>query len=89
MNRELHTVSPDTYVAAINQRLALQFPELALHAISYEIQGAGRGERIHLLVPDSARQATMQAVYDLRQEGIFCFPILSPLGDAAIQNGLA
>ena len=79
LSTQLHSVPPATYVDAINKQVGKTFPDLASKLVSYEVTGSGLEQRTHLHVPQAALQAVMEVIYDLRQEGLFCFPVLAPL----------
>lgn len=76
---EMKTVRATEYVALLNERLRdAESPEDA-RLVTAQIIGEGLQERTHLHIPQVALPAATAAVFQLRQEGIFCFPVLAPL----------
>lgn len=78
---EMKTISPSEYVALLNEQVAAVQPGTQSPPINAEVRGTGLEERTHLHIPQPALHATALAVFELRQRGIFCFPVLAPLDD--------
>lgn len=76
---EMKTVPATQYVALLNEWLLDADAPGDASLVRAEILGEGLQGRTHLHIPQAALPAATAAVFQLRQQGIFCFPVLAPL----------
>jgi hypothetical protein len=76
---EMKTVHATEYVALLNERLRDADAPADAPLVTAQILGKGLQERTYLHIPKAALPAATAAVFQLRQQGIFCFPVLAPL----------
>jgi len=74
---EIKAISASEYVRQLND--VLKNHQSACAEVTYEISGVGLEQQTVLTIPRTAIGATAEAVYQLRQDGILCYPVLAPL----------
>ena len=78
---EMKTIPPNEYVRLINSLNDEADPGGGGWQVTYTISGEALEQRTHLGIPRAALSRTASSVIELRQRGIFCFPILAPLDE--------
>lgn len=76
---EMKTVPSTEYIALLNERLHYADAPGEVPLVTAQIIGEGLQERTYLHIPQAVLPAATAAVFQLRQQGIFCFPVLAPL----------
>ncbi len=76
---ELKTIPPSEYVKLINSLNEKVDRGRGARLVTFTLVGANLEQRTRLNIPRHALSASMSSILELRQKGIFCFPILAPL----------
>lgn len=76
---EMKTIQATEFVDLLNELVVEAAPALAEYRITAEIFGEKDQERTQLCIPRAVSEAAASAVFELRQRGVFCFPVLAPL----------
>lgn len=84
MSEYMKTVPANEYVQLLNHKLTESTQSLGVHPVVFDIIGVKFEQRTHLHIPRKALEAVALAVFDLRQEGILCYPVLAPLDEHKI-----
>jgi hypothetical protein len=81
MMSEMKTIPPNEYVRLINNLNGETHSGGDKWLVTFTISGEELEQRTHLGIPRAALSTTASSVVELRQKGIFCFPILAPLDE--------
>jgi len=79
---EMKTIPPNEYVKLINSLNGQAHPGRGRRLVTYTVSGMNLDQRTHLNIPRDALSASASSIFELRQRGVFCFPILAPLDEA-------
>lgn len=85
MIEEMKTLEASEYVQMLTDRLARDFNAVGAPPVIFQILGTGASRRTHLKIPQASVEAVMLCVASIRQEGIFCHPVLAPLDSHEVE----
>lgn len=77
----MKTVPPYEYVTLMNALIESTHPGLHAQPVTFALTGTALEQRTALSIPRAILSAAASSVFDLRQQGIFCFPVLASLDE--------
>lgn len=78
-NAYLQSLPPEEYVSRLNELMRNRQVMFTAPPVEFEVQGAGLESRTQLFVPHLGQGAVREAIVDLRQAGLLCFPPINAL----------
>lgn len=81
MSEYMKTIPANEYVQLLNERLTKSLETLSVSPVIFDVYGTALEQRTYLHIPRKALEAVALAVFEIRQQGVLCYPVLGPLDE--------